>query len=101
MSETIQILLGIILLLLVFFLSRLIMGWRIRRACEHIMKDLENRDAVDPFSAAELPYAKVAFLRFGLRDFRPKALGYLVQHGIVGMTPDGKHYLNKGARPAA
>jgi hypothetical protein len=93
MSETLQIILGIVLLIGVFLFSRVVMGWRIRRACQQILKDLESRDAFDPFSAVELPYAKAKFINIGLRDFRPKALQYMLQHEVVGLTEAGRYYL--------
>ena len=88
-----HIVIGIILLVGVFLFSRVVMGWRIRRACQYILKDLQARDAFDPFSAVELPYAKIRYINIGLRDFRPKALQYLLQHDVVGLTEKGRYYL--------
>jgi hypothetical protein len=93
MSENLQIVFGIILLVGVFLFSRVVMGWRIRRACQLIIKDLRSKDAFDPISAVELPYAKVRYLNIGLRDFRPKALQYMIQHDVVGLTESGRYYL--------
>jgi hypothetical protein len=93
MNETLQIIIGILLLIGVFLFSRVVMGWRIRRACQQILKDLESKSAFDPFSAVELPYAKVRFINIGLRDFRPKALQYMIQNEVIGITDSGRYYL--------
>jgi hypothetical protein len=93
MTESMQVIVGIILLVGVFLFSRVVMGWRIRRACQQVLKDLQAREAFDPFSAVELPYAKVRYINIGLRDFRPKALQYLLQHEVVGITDKGWYYL--------
>lgn len=93
MGETLQIFVGIALLIGVFLFSRVVMGWRIRRACVQILKDLEAKGAFDPFSAVELPYAKARFINIGLRDFKPKALQYMLQHDVVGITDAGHYYL--------
>ena len=92
MSETAQIIGSMVLLIAVFLLSRIFMGWRIRRAGQSIIGDLEQKNALNAASAVELPYARTTLLKFGLRDFRPKALSYMVQMGIVGKTEGGKYY---------
>ncbi|MBW2310836.1 MAG: hypothetical protein JRF35_07145 [Deltaproteobacteria bacterium] len=82
---------------MVFILTRIGIGHRIRRTATLIIQDLERREAFDPSSATELPYARPQYFRIGLRDYRPKALESLVQGGIVGRTENGKYYLT--ARP--
>lgn len=99
MSETLQIVFGILLLIAVYVLSQFVVGYRIRRAASGVVKDLERLGALDPASAAELPYAKASLLRIGLRDFRPKAVDALVRSDIVGRTAAGGFYLKK--RPKA
>lgn len=99
MSETLQIIVGILALIVVYVLSQFVVGYRIRRAAAGVVKDLERRGALDPATAAELPYAKTNFLRIGLRDFRPKAVDALERSGIVGRTAAGRFYLKK--RPEA
>ncbi len=99
MSESLQIIVGILALIAVYVLSQFVVGYRIRRAAAGVVKDLERRGALDPASAAELPYAKANLLRIGLRDFRPKAVDALVRSAIVGRTAAGKYYLLK--RPDA
>jgi hypothetical protein len=93
MPEFAQIIIGIIFLILVFILTRIGIAHRIRRAATLIIKDLERRDALDPSSAAELPYARPQYFNIGMRDYRPKALESLVHGGIVGRTENGKYYL--------
>lgn len=99
MSETIQIILGILFLTGVYILSRFGVVWRVRRASGFIIQDLERRGAFDPASAVDLPYAKANYFRVGIRDFRPKALESLIQNGIIGKTESGGYYLkNMGDR---
>jgi hypothetical protein len=93
MAELLQIILGIIFLAVVFILTRYGIANRIRRTATLIMRDLERQEAFDPGSAVDLPYAKPQYFRFGLRDYRPKALESLVQSGIIRRTETDKYYL--------
>lgn len=93
MSETSQIILGICILIAVYILTRRVQVWRIKRAYNLIIWDLEQKGAVDPSSAVELPYAKVSMFRISVRDYRPKALEYLISSNIIGVTDSGKYYL--------
>lgn len=95
MSETVQIIIGLIVLVAVYALTQMVVGWRIRRTARAIVLDLERRKALDPASAAELPYERRSLLHIGLRDFRPKALAALVHGEIVGRTETGRYYLRK------
>jgi hypothetical protein len=93
MSETLQIIIGFIFLAAVYILTRYGMAFRIKQASVSIIKDLEQKGAIDASSAVELPYAKSSLFKIGLRDFRPKAIESMIQGDIVGMTPEGKYYL--------
>ena len=84
MSETVQIILGLILLVGVYVFTQAVVGWRIRRASKTILRDLDFKKAFDPATAIELPYAKRNIFRIGLRDFRPKAVQVLVQADARG-----------------
>jgi hypothetical protein len=95
MSETVQIVIGIVLLIGVYILTQMMVGLRIKRAARGIVRDLDHLKAYDAATAGILPYAKPNLLRIGLRDFRPKALNALVQGGIVTQTPEGGYYLLK------
>jgi hypothetical protein len=95
MSESGQIIIAICLLVAVYMLTRKVNAWRIKRAYVRIIKDLEKREAFDENSAIALPYANQSIFRVGVRDFRPKALQFLVASDIVGMTQAGKYYLKK------
>jgi hypothetical protein len=95
MLESVRFILLIILLVGVFVLSKKFQAWRVSRACSYVVKDLVQKEALDPSSAVELPYAKFSLYRMGLRDFRPKAIEYLVLGKFVGMTDDGKYYIEK------
>jgi hypothetical protein len=93
MPEFVQIILGLLFLIVVYILTRIAVAWRIRHLAIPIIQDLERREAFDPDSAVELPFANANRFRVGLRDYRPKALESLVQGHIVGRTQDGKCYL--------
>jgi len=95
MPELVQIILGIIFLAVVYILTRYGIANRIRRTATLIMQDLERREAFDPGSAVDLPYGKPQYFRFGLRDYRPKALESLVQAGTIGKTETDKYYLKE------
>lgn len=95
MSETMQIIIAICLLIAVYILTRKINAWRITRAYILIIRELEKKEALGESSAIVLPYVNQSIFRVGVRDFRPKALQFLVASGIVGMTQGGKYYLIK------
>lgn len=95
MSESGQIITAICLLILVYMLTRKVNAWRIKRAYMAIIKDLEKREAFDETSAIVLPYVSQSIFRVGVRDFRPKALQFLVASDVVGVTQEGKYYLKK------
>ena len=95
MTETGQIIVGIFVLVLVYMLTRRYHAWSMKRALDSILHDLEKKGAVDHTSAVRLPYVTVGIFRFGMRDYRPKALEYLVSSSMVGRTGDGRFYLKK------
>jgi len=95
MSESTQVIVGVILLIGVYLLTRQFHAWQMRRAYTTVLKDLEQRKAFDPSSAVELPYAKSGIFRMGARDYRPKAVQYMTQTGVSVMTADGKYYLRE------
>jgi hypothetical protein len=95
MSETVQIIIGILLLVGVYIFTQMVVGYRIKRAARGIVRDLDFKKAYSAGSAIELPYAKSNLFRIGLRDFRPKAVSALVQGGIIAQTPSGKYFLIK------
>ncbi len=93
MSDTLSVLLMILIMIAVLIMTLFLTGVRMRKAADFILKDLERKKAFDPASAVELPYCKETWLRFGLRDFRPKALGALLQSGNVRAADGGRYYL--------
>ena len=100
MSEGTQIIVGVILLIGVYMLTRRFHAWQMRRAYGNVLKDLEQKEAFNPSSAVELPYAKAGLFRMGTRDYRPKAVQYMTQTGVAVMTVDGKYYLReRNAKP--
>ena len=92
-SETGQIIIGIGVLIVVYILTRRYHAWRMARVYKFIIRDLEEKAAVDPSSAVDLPYSRKDMFRIGTRDYRPKVLQYMTLNNIVGMTANGKYYL--------
>ena len=100
MSETGQIVIGVCVLIVVYILTRRYHAWRMARSYHVIIRDLEQKEAVNPSSAVDLPYARPNMFRFGTRDYRPKMLQYMTLNNIVGVTADGRYYLaNRKAGP--
>jgi hypothetical protein len=95
MSETAQIIIGLLLLVGVYIFTQMVVGYRIKRAARGIVRDLDFKKAYTPEAAIELPYAKTNLFRIGLRDFRPKAVNALTQGGFLGQTATGRYYLKK------
>jgi hypothetical protein len=95
MSETVKILLMILLTIGAFILSMRVAGWKMKRACTFILRDLKQKKAFDPTSAVELPYSKTSLFHIGMRDYRPKALKALVEIGDVRMLEGGRFYLRE------
>jgi hypothetical protein len=93
MSETIKIILMILITIGAFILTLFFAGWKMKRASDFILRDLREKKAFDPASAVALPYSKSSLFRIGMRDYRPKALTALVQHGAIGMQEGGRYYL--------
>ncbi len=93
MNETVEIIVGIGVLVAVYILTRHFHSWRFSRTYVLIINDLKKKGAVNLASAVELPYAKKSMLRIGTRDYRPKALEHLTMKQIVGVTDSGRYYL--------
>lgn len=101
MNDTMQIIVGILFLALVYMLTRYIAAKKIMHASRGIVDELQRRGAVDSASAVQFSWAKPDWLRFGLRDYRPKALEGLVGAGIVARSEDGRFYLARSLDPLA
>jgi len=99
MNETTGTALALALLLGVYALTRKVHAWRMRRALEGVIQDLTLKDAHDPERAVPLPYARKSLLMMGTRDYRPKAVQYLLLGGIIGVTEKGHYYLLKKETP--
>ena len=93
MSDNMELFLGLIVLLAVIAITRKYHAWRIRRAYQLIIEDLESANALTPDSAVDLPYSGQNPLRIGLRDHRKMALNHLVMEQVVGQTDDKRYYL--------
>ncbi len=96
MSETMKILLMVLLTIGALIITFRIAGWKMKKASDFILRDLKAKKAFDPVSAVELPYCKSSLFHVGLRDYRPKALNALVEHGDVRMLEGGRYYLREG-----
>jgi len=79
-----------------FILALRFAGWKTKRACDFILRDLQAKKAFDPASAVELPYSKTSMFHIGMRDYRPKALGALVKFDHIRMQEEGRYYLRDG-----
>jgi hypothetical protein len=98
MSETMKIVLMALILIGSFAITLSITSWKTRKACESILKDLQEKKAFDPASAVELPYAKSSMLHIGMRDYRPKALTALVKFDHIRIADGGRFYLRDGQK---
>ncbi len=94
MNETVQIILGFVILLAVMILSKRFRAGRMFKARDRILADLRRQGATVPEQAVSLPYSSRTF-HFGLRDDRPRILREMIQFGIVGVTEEQKFYLNE------
>jgi len=100
-SQTTQIVIGLVFVVGAFVLSQIIVAGRLRRAAGRVVADLQRRGANDLFSAVALDYAKPHLMRVGLRDMRPRALEDLIQGDIVGKTGAGTFFLKRQPTPPA
>jgi hypothetical protein len=96
MSETVQLFLMILLTVCVLYLTLRIGAWKMKRACDFIIRDLKEKGAFDPASAVELPYSKSSVFHLGMRDYRPKALEQLLKLDVVRILEGGRYYLREG-----
>lgn len=93
MSETVEIILSLLILCGAILLARYFHAWKIKRAYHTVVDDLKRQGAMNPETAVDLPYAKRPLLKFGLRDHRPIALRGLISENVVGRTNDGRYYI--------
>ena len=95
MPESIQIVIGILVLIVVYVLTMIGVSWWTRRICLRIIAELEEKGAYNATTAVTLPYEKVNYFNIGYRDYRPRALHSLMANEIVIRTFSGQYYLNK------
>jgi hypothetical protein len=93
-----KIVLMVLILIGAFILSLCFAGWKTKRACDFILRDLQAKKAFDPTSAVELPYNKTSLFHIGMRDYRPRALGALVKFDHIRMQEEGRYYLRDGQK---
>lgn len=99
MSETVKIVIMLLLTIGAFIISRFIAGWQMNKAGESIIRDLKGKKAFDADSAVELPYCKNRLFRVGLKDYRPRVMAELIKHDVVRMLEGEKYYLREGRNP--
>jgi hypothetical protein len=95
MPESMQIIIGIFAVLVVYLLAMLGTGWWTKQVSLAIMKELEDRGAINAATAVDLPYDKINYFKVGYRDYRPKALEMLILSEVICKTFHGRYYLNK------
>jgi hypothetical protein len=93
MPEVLQLIIAIIVIFIALALALLGVGWRMNRVCLAIIKELKDKGAISEDTSVILPYAKASIFRFGLRDYRPKALESLLINEVVSQTDKGQYYL--------
>ena len=95
MSDKIELILGIGVLIIVIILTRRYHAWRFKKSYFFIINDLKKKGAYSAHSAVSLPYAEKNILRMGLRQHHPQVLQQLVLENIVARTEDRRYYLNQ------
>lgn len=101
MPEAVKTILMLLVAIGAVILALRIAGWKMKKACDFIVRDLKEKQALDPVSAVELPYAKSSMINIGLKDYRPKALEELVKQDVVRMLECGRCYLREGHKLSA
>lgn len=98
MQEALSTIFFILFVIGSLYLALRIAGWKMKNACDFIVRDLREKKAFDPASAVELPYATSSMFKIGLKDYRPKALEELVRQGVVRQLEGGRYYLREEHR---
>jgi len=95
MTETIKAILMILFVIGGLFFALRVTGWKMKKACEFIIRDLREKKAFDPASAVDLPYRKSPMMHLGLRDYRPAALQDLIKRDVVRQLETERYYLRE------
>jgi hypothetical protein len=95
MPETIKTILMILVVIGALFLAFRITGWKMKKACTFIIRDLTEKKAFDPSSAVELPYVKSRLINI-VRDYKPRAIEELMKNDVVRLLEGGRYYLREG-----
>ncbi len=96
MTDTFKTILLILFVIGGLFFSLRMTGWKMKKACEFIIRDLREKKAFDPVSAVDLPYRKSPMMHLGLRDYRPAALQDLIKRDVVRQLETERYYLREG-----
>jgi hypothetical protein len=100
MTEAFQTAAAVLIMIVFFVAARRIAARRYLQAAAGVIDDLKQQEAWDENRAVDLPYAQPAWYRLGLRDYRRKSLEGLVAHRLIGVTPQGRYYLQDPERAA-
>lgn len=93
MPESVELIIGVLVLAIVISLTRKYHTWRIQQAYRLIIDELKSQGALDPGSAVKLTYAQKSVSKMGIRDHRRMALEHLVFDNIVCIADEDKYYL--------
>ena len=96
----VQIVTLIIIFLLVLMFAKKILAYKSINAVKIIVNDLKTKGAFDSESAIDLPYARQPMFKFGFKDYKPKILVQLIQNDFIGISEEGKYFLNESKYPA-
>ncbi len=97
-----DVLVLIALVLLGFGIWLFVPGWMVRRQIPTVIKMFRKANAIgmkQAKSAQELGLGQKGFMQrmFSRRDYKPKALDFLIQTNVVMITEDGKLYITDGS----
>lgn len=95
MPEALKTILLILFVIGGLYFAFRITGWKMKKAGDFIIRDLQEKGALDPASAVELSYTKSPLLHIGMRDYRPQALQELMKQDIVRILEGGRYYLDE------
>lgn len=98
MSKDVFFTIALIMVLLAVWLF--VPSFLVKRAMRTVIKIFRQKNAVgikNAKTAAELGLAPKPFLQrmMGRRDYKPRALEYLIQYNVVLTTEDGKLYITE------
>ena len=85
----------LIVLIALVFLIYFGAAWRKRRACDVIIENLKKKGAVDPATAIRLPHVDEQHYESGMKNYKLKALEFLIMNNVVCSTVNDRYYLGE------